>query len=246
IFLGTSALILGDTLTGARLLRWSIISCDQIMGFRYYGIGNEYVGILIGASLMFPILFLRSSSLKAAKDSEVRAIREATSWLMAAWFAFVAFVIGYPGLGANVGGLITAVATFGVALMVLNGVRVRARHVIGLVALGFLVVAVFAAIDVASGEGSHLGRSVLLARTYGWDWLGYLIGGKILMHLGILMLPQTYIPILLGIPFFVLYGGRMKSEMSTVAETDLLYRTRGSCPPRSCLPCSRSRSSMYA
>ena len=173
---------------------------------------------------MSPILFLRSSGFDAAKHKEVRAIRKATSWLMAAWFAFAAFVIGYPGFGANVGGLVTAVATFGVALMVMNGVCVRARHVIGLVALGFVVVAVFAAMDVASGEGSHLGRSVLLARTYGWDWLGYLIGGKILMHLGILRLPQTYIPILLGIPFFVLYGGRMKSEMSTVAESDLLYR----------------------
>lgn len=224
VFLATSALVLGDVLTGARLLRWSIISCDQIMGIRYYGIGNEYMGILIGASLMAPILFLRSSSFKAAKDAETRAPGKATVWLIAVWFAFVAFVIGYPGFGANVGGLVTAVPTFGVALMALNGIRIRARHVIGLVALGFVVVGVFAAMDIASGESSHLGRSILLARTYGWDWLGYLIGGKILMHLGILRLPQTYIPILLGIPFFVLYGGRMKSEMSTVAETDLLYR----------------------
>ena len=160
----------------------------------------------------------------SAIRSEARVIGRAALWLIAAWFVFVAFVIGYPGFGANVGGLITAVATFGVALMALNGVRIRARHVIGLVLAGFVIVAVFAAMDVTSGESSHLGRSVLLARTYGWDWLGYLIGGKILMHIGILGLPQTYIPILLGIPFFVLYGGRMKSEMSTVAETDLLYR----------------------
>lgn len=287
VFLATSVLVLGDVLTGAKLLRWSIISCDLITGFRYYGIGNEYMGVLIGASLMAAILFLRSSSFKAAKDvgdpaarvearpslrpperttrdrrtvvrreevlgrdggaqdrqprvvrlgeriegrntvaieAEARAPGKATPWLIAVWFAFVAFVIGYPGFGANVGGLITAVPTFGVALMALNGVRIRAGHVIGLVAVGFAVVVAFAAMDVASGEGSHLGRSILLARTYGWDWLGCLIGGKILMHLGILRLPQTYIPVVLGIPFFVLYGRRMKSKMTDVAETDLLYR----------------------
>ena len=173
---------------------------------------------------MAPILFLRSSSFKAAKDAETRARGKATSWLMAAWFAFVAFVIGYPGFGANVGGLLTAVPAFGAALLALNGIRIRTRHVIGLVAIGFAVVVAFAAMDMTSGESSHLGRSIVLARTYGWDWLGYLIGGKILMHLGILSLPQTYIPIMLGIPFFVLYGGRMKSEMTDVAESDLLYR----------------------
>lgn len=225
IFGSTALLVVVDVLTGARLLRWSISSCDQITGIRYYGLGNEYMGLLIGAALLGPVLFLRSSCHGSAKNQNTLS-RPATIAPVTIWFLFTAFVIGFPRLGANVGGLLTAVPAFGIAVVSLLGIRVRARHVLALLALGFITVAVFATVDVLSPGigGSHLGRSIALARIYGWDWLVYLIGGKILMHIGILKLPQTYYPLLCSIPFFLMYGGRMKAEMASVRETDVLYR----------------------
>jgi len=58
---------------------------------------------------------------------------------------------------------------------------------------------------------------------YGWDWLGYLIAGKLLMHIGILKLPQAYWPLLVGIPFLVIYGRRVKSEAESAGDS-ALYR----------------------
>lgn len=215
VMLLTSALILGDVLTGAKLLRWSIISCDPIMGLRYYGIGNEYMGGLIGCAMLAPILMF------GGKPKERPSM--ITQAIVFVWFAFVAFVIGYPMLGANVGGVITAVAAFGAALMILAGMRIRGRHIAGLLALSCLVVAVFALVDARAVGGSHLGRAISLARMYGWDWLGYLIAGKLLMHIGILTLPQAYWPLLVGIPFLVIYGRRVKSEAESAGD-NALYR----------------------
>jgi hypothetical protein len=199
------------------------VSCDQITGIRYYGLGNEYMGFLIACSLIGPLLLMRRAN---HDPKDATAPMRAYVLPMAVWFAVMAFVIGYPRFGANVGGLLTAIPAFGTAIMVLMGVRIRARHVLGLLALAFVGVAGCAVVDIMSPGigGSHLGRSIELARIYGWDWLGYLIGGKILMHLGILRLPQTYYPILCSIPFLVMYGGRMKTEMAEVGKTDLLYR----------------------
>ncbi len=222
MFVITAAFIAVDVLTGARLLRWSIVSADQITGIRYYGLGNEYMGLLIGTALVGALLLMRGRTDR--KD----CVPVPSSSLMPAaiWFALMAFVTGYPRFGANVGGLLTAVPAFGTAVMALMGIRIRARHVVGLLVLSFIGVAGCAVVDILSPGigGSHLGRSIELARIYGWDWLGYLIGGKILMHLGILRLPQTYYPLLFSIPFFVMYGGRMKSEMVETGTTDLLYR----------------------
>lgn len=224
VFTATAVLVAADVLTGARLLRWSIVSCDQIMGIRYYGIGNEYMGLLIGAVLLGPILFLRSSRFGSPKGPGT-----STPLIVAplvVWFSFIAFMIGYPKLGANVGGLLTAVPAFGMAVMAMIGIRPRARHIVALVVVSFVVIAGFAAVDILSPGigGSHLGRSIALARIYGWDWLVYLVGGKILMHIGILKLPQTYLPILCSIPFFVMYGGRMRAEVGAAHENDVLYR----------------------
>ena len=215
VMLLTSALILGDVLTGAKLLRWSIISCDHIMGLRYYGIGNEYMGGLIGCAILAPVLMFGGKP-KERPSMIARAI-------VFVWFSFVAFVIGYPMLGANVGGVITAVAAFGAAVMILAGMRIRGRHIAGLLALSCLVVGVFALVDARAVGGSHLGRAISLARMYGWDWLGYLIAGKLLMHIGILKLPQAYWPLLVGIPFLVIYGRRVKSEAESAGDS-ALYR----------------------
>ena len=193
----TALLILGDVFTGSRLLQWSIVTCNQICGIRYYGLGNEYMGLLVASALLFPLLLWKSKRMTIP---------------VLIWFAGVALVIGYPGFGANAGGFLTAVGTFGIAWIVLSGVRFRTRHAFALILLALLGIGVFFSLDIGS-RASHFGRSMALARIYGWQWLGYFIGGKLLMHLGILKTPQVQYTILASIPFFVLHGRRMKSEI---------------------------------
>ena len=197
ILLGATALlILADIFTGAHLIQRSMLTCNPIVGLRYYGLGNEYMGMLVASALLFPVLLWRP------KGMSIPAL---------IWFAIVTLAIGYPSLGADVGGLLTAIATFGVAWITLSGVKFRARHAIILIVLAMLGVGLLFFVDTGD-RVSHFGRSMSLAREYGWQWLRYLIAGKMLMHLGILKTPQVQYPILGSIPFLVLYGRRMKSE----------------------------------
>ena len=222
----TALLILGDVATGARLLRWSILTCSQIVGIRYYGLGNEYMGILVGASLLAPVLFLRQGLRTPASNpkSEMRNPRCQTGILLL-WFAVVALVIGYPRLGANVGGTVVAIVTFGVALVALSGARFRFRHALVLLAVTCTAVAAFAAADVVNPavRGSHLGRSVSLARMYGWEWLWYLIAQKVMLHIRILKLPQAYYPILFAAGFLYIYRRPTRAEGSRAEGSDILY-----------------------
>ncbi|MFB6367446.1 hypothetical protein ACFCP7_26050, partial [Paenibacillus elgii] len=48
----TGALILFDGCTGAEAMKRSVLGYDPIVGARYYGIGNEFMGVLLGASLL--------------------------------------------------------------------------------------------------------------------------------------------------------------------------------------------------
>ncbi|MHB0999310.1 MAG: hypothetical protein ACYC27_08685 [Armatimonadota bacterium] len=220
----TSAFIMADVLTGAKFLRWSILSCDYITGIRYYGLGNEYMGILIGMAL-FGTLFL----VKCISNGSDLIAQSRISWrpaigIIALWFVFLTVTVGYPRIGANVGGLLTAIAAFGTALIILSGKKLRPFHGIILAAFAILVIAIFSVIDV-SGKNigtSHLGRSLTLAKNYGLDSLWVLVSRKVIMHIGILKLPQSYYPMILGLPFLVMYGVRFKSEMAQSVNADTI------------------------
>ena len=201
---GTTAfLILGDVFTGSHLLQRSMLTCNPICGMRYYGLGNEYMGMLVVSALLFALLLWKPKGMSIP---------------VLIWFAVVTLAIGYPSLGADVGGLLTAIATFGVAWIILSGMKFRTRHALILVLLALLGVGLFAAVDMLHADRvSHLGRSVFLAREYGWQWLGYLIAGKMMMHLGILKTPQVHYTLLGSVPFFMLHGRRARSESAVKA-----------------------------
>ena len=50
--------LLLDIVSGQNLIKNSLLGYDPIIGARYYGIGNEYVGILIGAVLVLTTVLM--------------------------------------------------------------------------------------------------------------------------------------------------------------------------------------------
>src|SRR5207247_489992 len=60
IFWVTSVVIIIDACFGSRLVAQTVLSAYMMSGIRFYGIGNEYMGILIGGALMTPIVFARA------------------------------------------------------------------------------------------------------------------------------------------------------------------------------------------
>jgi len=169
----TVLMIAGDLLAGAPLARTSPFSYDAMIGARFYGIGNEFMGVFIGSTIVFAGLSFDSFKgiTKADKTVKTAAIL---------LFLAVTYVIAAPNLGANVGGTIAAVAGFGVSALTLGGAEINKKTVLAVSAMIMIVLAGFVAYDLSRAVEvqSHLGRTISLIREHGISEVAGIISRK--------------------------------------------------------------------
>jgi len=145
----TLLVLIIDILTGTALIQSSVLGYDPMVGARYYGIGNEYLGIMLGSAIITASVLFEKYPYRS-----VLAV-------LIVLFLFICFIIGNPGLGAQSDGMITAPVAFAVTLFLLSNLRLHW----GLVAAAFGVI-------IAASAGligfelhkpvemqSHLGRA---------------------------------------------------------------------------------------
>ena len=150
--LATVAALVADVILGAPLIKSSILGYDPITGARFYGIGNEYMGVLIGTALV------GTGGLLDRFPG-----RTGLRWAVLGVYALVSMVLAAPGLGVNVGGTIAAVSGFSVTALLLWRRRLAWRAAVLAVLSVAAVLAAAAWVDVAaSAQPSHLGRAALL------------------------------------------------------------------------------------
>lgn len=174
----TAAALLVDVFGGSRLLRFSYLGYDPIGGARFYGIGNEFMGILVGSTVMSWAIF--------CQNFEVMPPARKIGGLLL--FSVVLLNIGAPAWGANVGGAVCAVFAFGFLWLALEGKLKKISGVCGLVFLLILVLSVFFWLDNANPaqEQSHLGQTVALFRRDGFLALKLIIQRKLAMNFRLL------------------------------------------------------------
>ncbi|MBS4025602.1 MAG: hypothetical protein KGZ96_08005 [Clostridia bacterium] len=177
IFLLTSVTLLFDLGNNSFLMKQSILGYDPIAGARYYGLGNEYMGVLIGASLMTIALIYQSiqgKSLVLFKRS-----------LVPISVTIIAF-IGLPNLGTNVGGTIAAVFGFGYLLfkLLINSNKTYLLGLAGPLMVGiFLTIFILVDMNRAVETQTHLGRTAFLIKQEGMMALVDIAIGKINMNI---------------------------------------------------------------
>jgi hypothetical protein len=165
-----TVLLAADLLTGQHLLQWSTLSYSASAAARFYGIGNEYAGIALGAALIV-----------AAGLASRRATRRRLA--LAAGLLVVAALLGWPRFGANFGMALAAAAGLGGFCLYLWRDRPSWRDLAviasAMVAIGVLMVGV----DVlARGGASHVGLLIGAIRTEGWRALTDVIVRKLSMN----------------------------------------------------------------
>lgn len=165
----TVAVLCLDILLSGTGSQYSFLGYSAIIGARYYGLGNEYMGVLIGAALVAAAGWLEGGGKK---------------WPVFFFFLFVTALVGLPFLGANVGGTITAIAAFVLAGFRLLNVKLKWKQVFALGGLVVLAIALFAVVDqyLVSGS-SHLGESVKFLTTGQWGQIFMIIVRKVSMNL---------------------------------------------------------------
>lgn len=156
-----------DLALGGRLIRSSIAGYSAVEGARYYGIGNELMGTMLGASLIAVGVALSSGRIPVRLRGAFAAV------VYTAVFVF----IGAGSLGANAGGALAAAPAFGTALLLRRGGRVSARALALAAAAVIAVAAGILAFDAmrSTTAQSHVGRAAGMAAEGGlWEVLSIL------------------------------------------------------------------------
>ncbi|MDD3878454.1 MAG: hypothetical protein PHP26_00455 [Syntrophomonas sp.] len=146
-------LTLVDGLRGSPLMLLSPLGSDAIAGGRFYGIGNDYMGILIASSVVALSLLL----------AKLRLSPSGKMLIALPSLLLVSFTIGHPSYGANVGGLITALVTTGVFTMYMLEHRLQLKQLLAIGALAVLGVLIMAFLDGwLNPSPSHAGKTIIL------------------------------------------------------------------------------------
>ena len=130
----TSLAVIIAALAGARLQQLSFLGYDPIGGSRFYGIGNEYMGVVVGASILGVTALAellergsRSGLLERGKTSpvsermsgrvseRVSGSQKLLSLAVLLFFGLIIVIFASPRFGANLGGTITAAVAYAVA-----------------------------------------------------------------------------------------------------------------------------------
>lgn len=143
-----------DVVFGAGLMKKSVLSYDLIVGGRFYGIGNEYMGVLIGTAILGAVSWM-------TVQPHYRRLQIIITGL---GFAGLIFFFAAPNIGTNAGGALAAVVGFAFTLYLLIwkkvGWRVFVIPSVAVVAgVGILILVNNYLI---SGSQSHIGRAVLM------------------------------------------------------------------------------------
>ncbi|NLT96151.1 MAG: hypothetical protein GXW85_11615, partial [Clostridia bacterium] len=170
ISLSTALSILVDIFFGSPLMKKSVLGYDPIGGSRYYGLGNEYMGVLIG-SLVIGLMALWDRYRPPRKFLGVILV----IFLMALFF------IMSPEYGSNVGGTISAFGAFVVTFIMLWGIKIRGKHLVFMAAgLAATILALFLASSFLTP--SHLSKTVELIKTGGWQSFALIMERKLAIN----------------------------------------------------------------
>lgn len=193
----TAGLVAIDGILNGRYESLSFLGYSVVSGARYYGIGNEYMGVLlgsyiVGAALIFPRL---------------GKWRREILWCAA---ILTGVILIHPKFGADVGGGITAVLGLGTTNYLLLKQPVRIKKIVRLFILTLTVI-IFAGIwdlYVEPTSMTHLGQLLLAIRDHGFPAFLAVATRKLEMNYRLISqtpLTLILIGVLLAIPFLYRY-----------------------------------------
>lgn len=154
----TWMVLLVDTFFGSELMKFSALGFSISAGARFYGIGNEYVSVLIFSFIIFAGLLIDVSQ----KYKNILRI------ILLFLCGIILYTIMSPQKGANVGGGITAIFAFSSFYFLISRKKIGLKKLLGFFLLLFFILGIFVLQDITKKEGqSHLGKVILQTKTEG-------------------------------------------------------------------------------
>ena len=168
ICLFTVAVLGVDVMTGSGLQLETPFGLSVLEAGRFYGIGNEALGIyglsgLFGAAWLALVLLRRPASLAAPGGGSPS--RRPAVLAVTAVAVFTVFASGWPGFGGKVGGTIAMVPCFLLLGMVVAGTRLNWRRILLVAVSGLALFGVFALISYLVPATGHSDIGVFAGNT---------------------------------------------------------------------------------
>ena len=198
ICLFTVAVLGVDVMTGSGLQLETPFGLSVLEAGRFYGIGNEALGIY-GLSGLFGAAWLALVLLRRYSPSRRPAVLAVTAVAV-----FAVFASGWPGFGGKVGGTIAMVPCFLLLGMVVAGIKLNWRRILLAAVSGLALFAVFALISYLVPATGHSDIGVFAGNTLHGRSGGLLLR-KINSNLGSLSV-NAFSPL---IPLVVVVSGLM-------------------------------------
>lgn len=156
------------------LMKRSYLGYDPIIGARYYGIGNEYMGVVIGSSILSLAMLLELTKKHMAI---VKGIAMGVFSLYLVFFSL-------PGWGTNAGGALTAVAAYSTSFVRLFDVRLNARYIFwGVLSVLVTLSSLFLINMMAADQvQSHIGRAMQKLVQGEWGEIFHIVERKLAMN----------------------------------------------------------------
>ncbi len=173
ISLATFIILVIDIFTGANLIKISVLGYSPVIGARFYGIGNEFMGIIIGAGVISIMI------LKELKP-------QVSDKLLLLLFILLILTVGFPNLGANFGGLITSTVACSISYFYLKSSKLDLRSLIKLILVLLVVITLIFMVDLFSNNQSHLGKTLNAIKEGGVNKLILILYRKISMNVKLL------------------------------------------------------------
>lgn len=139
----TIIVIVLDSIFGTRLMQNNIMSYDTMIGARYYGIGNEYEGVVIGCSILALATLVN--------------YKKIPNYLVGVLSLIILITTAYPKMGANVGGAISESIAFVLLVLLVFDIKMDFKKSILVGLSAVVIVLIFAFLDITLGSESHLG-----------------------------------------------------------------------------------------
>lgn len=149
--------------------RYSVLSYDPIIGARYYGIGNEMVGLFLGA------LTIISTKLIGRSSKNI---------LPLFLFIIAGLITGLPSLGANVGGSLAFL--FVIIIFIIENYRKKLnfKKIVYITLLMIIVIFSIVFFDIViNKQMTHLGKSLIAIKNSSIDYVIEIIIRKLLMNI---------------------------------------------------------------
>lgn len=174
IALVTALLILVDIFRKSPLMSESLLGFSPVGGARYYGIGNEYLGILLGGSVIGSTFLL-----------ERLGNRHWGKVTVVVFFALWLFAAAAPWWGANLGGAVALSVAYLVTGLSLFTYRTPRQWFWPVLVGGIGVLVLLGLVDLLRDPEtqSHVGQLVTMMRAEGVATAGPIILRKIKMNL---------------------------------------------------------------